>query len=859
MKSLFIARDKSFDNGQFGKNGRLTLRLALSMGCLGLATALAQADAPAGAWWLQDAPSPAPKQEEAKPAPKKEEAKPAPKQEETKPAPKKEEAKPAPAPAKAKEEAKPAPKKDEPVKAAPAKAKEEPAKPVPKPEAPKAEAPKPAAPVATKPAAAPAPTDAMKEVTPTKPATAPAPATSKPAGEVKPVVETKPATPAPAATTPATAPAKPTTAAPAKAEPLAPAPMLPTAVGPGRPAATAPTLAPTPAIAPEPEGVKPVTLVDDKFVLPISDVVLVYDSKASELIPVEQVRRNLMLTLAQTEMGLTAPGAAPAGSKVITFALADINKLSDKRFTASAIQVMSQQIVSYFNQQGIIGVAVGPHPADVNAKGEDLRKETQVLRMVARIGVVKEVRTLASGERIAMEERVNNPVHERIKRNAPVQDGQAINKTAVDSYLGYVNRHPNRRVDVALSRGVEEGTIALDYLVAENKPWLVYGQLSNTGTEQTDIWRQRFGFNHSQLTNNDDIFDLQYTTASFDSAHFVQASYEAPFFDVQGLRWKVFGHYSEYTASDVGVAGLTFEGESWSAGGQLIYNLLQQGDFFVDAFGGARWDNVKVSGGANGEDDFFIPMIGVSTGYRSPTVNVDGMVSLEWNADGVAGTDATQVTNLGRALADTDFVTLQWGTGISFYLEPLFNHEAWSKADVKNDEATLAHELSFSFEGQYGIDGRLPANYQRTAGGLYSVRGYRESAAAGDTVLIGRAEYRFHIPRMFPANSMGSVNDPFGNTYQLSRSSPYGRADWDLIFRGFVDVGQTFINDIIAGGESENTLVGTGVGLELLIKQNISLRMDWGIALTDVDNSPSVTNTVTAGSNRFHFVFTFLY
>ncbi len=646
MKSLFIARSKSFENGLVGKNGRFTLRLALSMGCLGLAAALAQADAPTGAWWLQDAPSPAPKQEEpkpapkpeqAKPAPKKEEAKPAPAKEETKPAAKKEEAKPAPA----KESAKPEPKKEEAKPAtikqesaaAPAPKKEE-IKPAPKAEpakpAAKSEASKPASVKAEEPAKSPAKAEvkapsapkaeAMKELSPPAPASTPAPAPAKPtvdtkpAAETKPVVETKPATtPAtPAATTPAAtatpapAPAKPTSAAPAKAEPLAPAPMLPTPVGPGRPAATAPAMAPTPAIAPEPEGVKPVTLVDDKFVLPISDVVLVYDSTASDLIPVEQVRRNLMLTLAQTDKGLTTPGAAPAGSKVITFALADINKLSDKRFTASAVQVMSQQLVSYYNQQGIIGVAVGPHPSDVNAKGDDLRKDTQALRMVVRIGVVKEVRSLASGERFPLEERVNNPAHARIKNNAPVQDGQAINKQAIDSYLGYVNRHPNRRVDVALSRGVQDGTIALDYLVAENKPWLVYAQLSNTGTRQTDIWRQRFGFNHSQLTNNDDVFDLQYTTATFDSAHFVQASYEAPFFDVQGLRWKAFGHYSQYTASDVGVAGFEFEGESWSAGGQLIYNLLQQGDFFVDAFGGVRWDNVNVesSGGVAGEADF---------------------------------------------------------------------------------------------------------------------------------------------------------------------------------------------------------------------------------------------------------------
>ena len=787
-----------------------SLGMALSVGCLGLATTLAQGDAPAGAWWLQESPS----------VPAKDEAQSAPNQEEVKPAPPKAEAKPAPK----QEDPRPAPKKEEPP---PAGKPQAPAQPVVK-------------------------TEPMKEQAPAQEAPK-APAAVAPAPASPAVAEPIP-TPV-SVDTPSAKPAAPMAARP---EPGVPAPMLPAPSAPGRTGLT-PTAAPTPAVAPVPDTVQPVTLVDDKFVVPITDVVLVYDSKASDLIPLEQVRRSMEITLAKTEKGWTAPAIAPAGSKLVTLTLADLGKLDDKRFTASAVQVISQQIVSYYNRQGIIGVAVGPHPGDVGAQGQDLRQDTQNLRMVVRIGTVKEIRTLASGSRIPLEDRINNPAHDRIKRHAPVQDGEAIDKKAVDSYLGYVNRHPNRRVDVALSRGVEEGTVALDYLVAENKPWLVYFQLTNTGTRATDPWRQRFGFNHSQLTNNDDIFDLQYTTAGFEDTHSVQTSYEALFLDVPGLRWRAFVNYSTYTASDVGVFSQQFEGESWSGGGQLIYNLIQDGEFFLDAFGGVRWDNVKVNNQTTmtrGRDDFFLPTVGLTTGYRSPTLNADGSVSLEFNLDDIANTDAAQVAAMGRTLADTNFVTLQWNTGLSFYLEPLLNQEAWSKAVVNNDQATLAHELSFSFEGQYGMDGRLPANYQRTAGGLYTVRGYAESAAAGDSVLIGRLEYRFHIPRIFPANSMGSVNDPLGNTYQMSRSTPYGRADWDLIFRGFLDVGRTFINDALPF-ERENTLVGTGVGLELLIKQNISLRMDWGIALSDVEESTGTI--VNAGSNRFHFIFTFLY
>ena len=53
--------------------------------------------------------------------------------------------------------------------------------------------------------------------------------------------------------------------------------------------------------------------------------------------------------------------------------------------------------------------------------------------------------------------------------------------------------------------------------------------------------------------------------------------------------------------------------------------------------------------------------------------------------------------------------------------------------------------------------------------------------------------------------------------------------------------------------EQDNTLVGTGVGLEFLYRTNLAVRVDWGIALHDVPGA------ATAGSSRVHFVATILY
>ena len=82
--------------------------------------------------------------------------------------------------------------------------------------------------------------------------------------------------------------------------------------------------------------------------------------------------------------------------------------------------------------------------------------------------------------------------------------------------------------------------------------------------------------------------------------------------------------------------------------------------------------------------------------------------------------------------------------------------------------------------------------------------------------------------------------------------APYGKADWDLIFKGFLDVGKTIQKDRLAFEEND-TLVGAGVGVEVQFKQNATLRLDWGFALNDIQNE------VNSGDNRVHVVFTVLY
>jgi hemolysin activation/secretion protein len=94
-----------------------------------------------------------------------------------------------------------------------------------------------------------------------------------------------------------------------------------------------------------------------------------------------------------------------------------------------------------------------------------------------------------------------------------------------------------------------------------------------------------------------------------------------------------------------------------------------------------------------------------------------------------------------------------------------------------------------------------------------------------------------------------------GKDFRWAPQQAFGQADWDLIFKGFVDAARTTISNP-RPGENDHTLVGAGVGTELAVKRNLSVRLDLGFALQDVKDEPE---TVKAGDARLHFSLTVLY
>lgn len=619
-----------------------------------------------------------------------------------------------------------------------------------------------------------------------------------------------------------------------------------------------------------PPGAKPGAAASnrmDELLIPVSRFVPFYFTEHPDQPPIDGFN-SVVVRLEKTERGYERPGR---GGQPVEIRVGDVFEGDAPKFSAAALEHVYRAIVAKLNKDhGLIAVRVGLDPTEFSDLGEDLREGRTALRLVVITGRVDSIRTVGAGPRVkkyekAGESRFDLPIHDRVADKSPVQPGDLVHGNAIDRYLFRLNRHPGRRVDVAVAPGGgDPDEVALDFLIYEPKPWTLYAQVSNTGTEFTSDWRQRIGFNHNQLTGRNDILRLDYITSNFEDSHTFMASYEFPLLN-ERLTLRPFGTWQQYTASDVGGADENFEGETWQLGLEAAYTVVQRGAMFIDLVLGARWENTQTINTAieqRGEDDLFIPYVGAKLERFTDRATTVAALTLEGNISGVAGTDAEQLEKMGRPDVDEDWTVIKWDVEHAFYLEPVIFRKAW-RDNLPPPEGrnrargqTLAHELALTFRGQMALGNRLIAPAQTVLGGMYSIRGYEESLAAGDSSVLASFEYRFHVPRALKIDPTPG-RKLFGEPFRVKPAAPYGVTDWDLVLKAFYDVGRVTHTDAQAGiGEKDQTLSSVGVGIQFDLKRNVRLRADWGFALQDAESGQRSTHS---GDSRVHFEGTFFY
>lgn len=606
---------------------------------------------------------------------------------------------------------------------------------------------------------------------------------------------------------------------------------------------------------------------------PISQLTVGFREAHPDLPPLDALLPvNVVLT--PTETGYVAPRPGQPEERLTFGAETPV----EGRFHASAIASIGQALLLRAHDAGLLGVFIMPSPSQIDPTSErDLRAAgDEALRLEIWIGRITDVRTVATGDRISGDWRIDNPKHRRILEGSPLFPADAGRDDTTDllldevleSYVFQLNRHPGRQVEAALAPAEDSGGITLDYRVYEPKPWIAYFQSSNTGVDRTAVWQNRVGYQNRQLTSRDDVLSIEYLNAGLDDVNAVSVAYSAPWFSpvrpswmrqsrreskwigwlnrnevpwwgTDRLRWGVRGSWSRYKSNrvveiDPSADSLVVTND-WKIGGELEYNVYQRRAFFLDMYGGVDLRGLDVVNEslldpyeANGliiEPEF---------GLRFDRINLYSALAGRFSVQGGFTNldDESAQLGTGRPIVDSKWALLQWDLGWSHYLEPLLNPRGWRDPETHRS-STLAHEFALGTRGQYAFDYRLIPQASQVIGGMYSVRGFPNSLAPGDSVYVGSAEYRFHLPRALGL-APRPVHLPWIGDFRVAPQQVYGRPDWDFVIRGFVDAGQTIRNRRAlntAATEIDQTLVGAGVGAELILGGHLRARVDWGRGL----------------------------
>lgn len=189
------------------------------------------------------------------------------------------------------------------------------------------------------------------------------------------------------------------------------------------------------------------------------------------------------------------------------------------------------------------------------------------------------------------------------------------------------------------------------------------------------------------------------------------------------------------------------------------------------------------------------------------------------------------------SLPDSGGLTL-WNAGLNMAFRGMVTRQenmAGKRTDAKGNyfDAVFGVErrqnlpagmgLTLKLDGQVS-DQALISNEQYTAGGMESVRGYRESEVSGDSALHGVTELA--APDLAPVFGMG----------EGFRINPYAFFDFALLW----------IKDPLPEQQRELNLQGTGVGMRGSLFRNLEFQVDWGMALAE-------TSYTAYGDSRVHF------
>ena len=415
-----------------------------------------------------------------------------------------------------------------------------------------------------------------------------------------------------------------------------------------------------------------------------------------------------------------------------------------------------------------------------------------------------------------------------------LKSGATPNTQEVSRDLAVANEHPSKHLKVNF-RESEETQDSLDAVVTveEQKPWSVFAQINNIGSEAstnsppglgnidagdnagTGRTRLTMGGQYNNLTRHDDILMGAVTTSPENADDVLQymTSYQLPIYRLDG--WL----NAFYVKSTVDVNGVQNAFDIEGAG--VFYGL----NFKRQLMNIGRYRHSFTIGV---QDRFFDTAIATSAnGLRIPALSTKVRSRpFSFRYDGGYVWDTTSLDFYWEV--DRNLEMGEHNNRIDYALVRAPAKPGWTAAKFGS---LLTQRLPRGYMGfarmtaQFADEALIPGE-QLGVGGYRSVRGFEERTVAGDKgVILNFEVWTPPVQRLLGTR-----------------------------FLGFVDVGHKALVDPVIGQRQNDTLSSIGVGARWQWRNQLVFSVDYGLPLASADGEAS-----DRGNSKWHLDLSYRY
>jgi len=475
-----------------------------------------------------------------------------------------------------------------------------------------------------------------------------------------------------------------------------------------------------------------------------------------------------------------------------------------RQISARTIKGLTQCILSIYKDKDYSGIFVAV-PPDVLVDGKQLRDEILLIK-VTEAPVTGVTTNYFTPDNVRVEKGYLKTSF--LEEWSPIAVGEVGKQKELSNFINLLNINPDRYISATVSKGAQPDTLAVGYNVYEANPWHWFVQVDNSGTEDRR-YAPKVGLINTNLFGIDDKLTAIYQAPwekGIEDKYSIYGSYDLPIMG-PGLRLEVFSGYNEFDIE--GGGGIDFLGHGYIYGGKLRYNAFQTGGWFFDLTGSLAEEKSKVSSSIfssvlGSEVLMHLWSAGVDIHRRTDMANTSVRVDRLENIGGSSQRKFWDPTALpapgtgARENADRDFHIYTTSANHSQYL----------------DENKI-QRLSGSARWIVPNERLVPAK-MTLFGGMYSVRGYKESGIIADGGVLASLQYEYDLVKAQQAEGISST---------ASGEKPLLRKLAPLVF---FDYGRAKIEDNLATENSAEDLYSVGVGGIIELGDNFSGAVYYG-------------------------------